>query len=91
MNEILLSAISVAGGVAIAWVTALAKRPSRIRDLVDTSGQLADRWLNEVKRLDIELEEERLTSRQLRLRISRLESHMRRNGLDPMTVNGETS
>lgn len=90
MNEILIGLISGVAGVAAATIAARAQRPSRLRDIVDTSGVLAERLMKEIARLDEEIEESRKIERGLRLRISRLEAALRSNGVDPLTINGTT-
>jgi hypothetical protein len=102
MTEIIVGIISGLGGVAVATIAARAQRPSRLRDIVDTSGELTDRLLKEIERLDKEVAEARADADEARAearaardevyahtkRIGALERVLRENGVDPASVNG---
>lgn len=102
MNEILIGIISGVFGVVVATIGARAQRPSRLRDIVDTSGELTERLMKEISRLDGEVEEARAeadgarkearAARDAEIALSRrvtvLENALRKAGIDPATVNG---
>lgn len=88
MNEIIIGLISGIAGVAAATVAARAQRPSRLKDIVDNSGDLYDRAMREIARLDAELDEVRQVERNLRSRVFKLEQALRQAGIDPATING---
>lgn len=102
MNEVIVGLVSGVFGVIIATITARKDRPSKLRDIVETSGTLHARLLSEIERLDKEVTEARTEAdgarvearaardaeTVLRRRVSALEEALRKAGIDPATVNG---
>lgn len=102
MSEIIVGLVAGISGVIIATISARKDRPSKLRDIVETSGTLNARLLGEIERLDDEVAEARAEAdgarvearaardaeTVLRRRVSALEEALRKAGIDPATVNG---
>ena len=102
MSEIIVGLVAGISGVVIATISARSQKPSKLRDIVDTSGALNTRLLSEIDRLDKEVTEARAEAdgarvearaardaeTVLRRRVSALEEALRKAGIDPASING---
>lgn len=88
MNDILIVLISSVAGIVGAVITTRAQRPSRLKDITESSADLDERMRTEIKRLDDDLAECRKVERDLRRRVFKLEQALRAAGIDPLTING---